>query len=120
MPDEEEFDEYNWEEYEKLMEEYEKQEKGFYGYTFFAGSIDTARWYGVGESRKDDSEMYVVLEVSLPEASLLPDDNDCPHCKTWQESLEKINQVKVLGEVTSDYIKRVHFYNTKTNKKNVY
>jgi hypothetical protein len=115
-PDEDDFyDEFGEDEWEEQFEEawefYVKQEEGFYGFTFFAGGMNTARGYIGG-----NKGVSVVLEADISEDALLPDDNDAPNAKTWQESLKAVDQVKVLGEVTSDHIKRLHFFNEKGQK----
>lgn len=80
------------------------------GFTFVSNDIELARRYGDVANR--NYEDIAVLELDLPKSSLLPDDNDCPECKTVEESLEKIKQAKVLGSITSDYIRKVYFYNS--------
>lgn len=81
-------------------------DSNYIGYVFLATTISAARFYA-GYAM---SGPRVILEVDIPEESLLPDDNDCPECKTWQESEERIMQVKVSGSITSDYFKNVYFY----------
>lgn len=88
------------------------RENNFYGFTFLATSIDKAFTYAL--SIKKD-KLMAILELSLPESLLLPDDVDCPACKTWQESDKKIKQVKVSGKVSADYIKKISLYNPITN-----
>lgn len=80
----------------------------FEGYTFFATTLDKA-WAYANMSVISDEDVPVVLQLSLPENSLLPDDNDCPECKDWNESSNKVKQVKVLGQIASDYFEKVHF-----------
>lgn len=116
-PDEDDYyysdtDEFDEEGYNNHVEEYERQMSGFLGFTFFTGGLKTARDYS-----SDADKIGVVLEVELPEEILLPDDNDCYNCETWQDSLKSIDQVKVKGGVTSDKIKRIHFFNNNTKKK---
>lgn len=41
---------------------------------------------------------------------MLPNDNDCPECETWQESLNATNQVKFEGDIPNNYISSVHIY----------
>jgi hypothetical protein len=94
------------------MKYFEEQEHGFYGYTFFTGGIESARGYA-----RYNGSIGVVIEADLSEEALLPDDNDCPSCKTWEDSLKRIDQVKVLGEITSDHIRRIHFFDNQTKKK---
>lgn len=95
---------------EEILEEYyeleeDKFKEKFEGYTFFAGTLNAASSYA------NDNDPRVVIEVSVPEESLFPDDNDCWSCKTWQESLQRTNQVKVIGPITEDYIVGVHIGN---------
>lgn len=90
-------------------EEFAKEESKFEGFTFFADRIDVAELYS-----KDATT--VIIEVSAPEESLLPDDNDCPDCEDWKESLKRTNQVKVLGPITSDYISGVYIYPQNRNE----
>lgn len=99
-PDTEEYD-LKYESY--FEEEYEKELKKINGYTFFTDSMVLAKDYS-------NSSPIVVLEVSLPEDSLLPDDNDCDDCVEWAESLQRIGQVKVPGTITDDYIVGVHIF----------
>ncbi|MDF2533883.1 MAG: hypothetical protein K0R18_40 [Bacillales bacterium] len=86
----------------------------FDGFTFLATTIDRAKTYAnwaKGEGPK------VVLEVDVSEDALQPDDNDAPFAKTWQDSSNHNDQVKLLGIVTTDYIKKVYLYNPYTMKE---
>lgn len=101
---------------DKYYEEfYEELEKDYVGYTFFTGTINHAL-----ETYGSWGDIKPVIEISVPENSLLPDDNDCTTCKTWQESLEKVNQVKVLGPITSDFIIGVHLFGPESEKIGYY
>lgn len=97
------------EQYEEKMEEYlaeemEVEKRKFEGFTFFTDKKNMAIEYS-------GSTPSVVIEVSLPESSLMADDNDCPDCKDWEESLAEVWQVKVVGPITEDYIEGVHITN---------
>lgn len=85
-------------------------EQDYDGYTFFATSYEKAQRYANWAS--SDNNPPVVIELELPESSLLPDDNDCRDCKTWQESENAVQQVKVLGPVSDEYITEINFYDT--------
>jgi len=90
---------------------------GFEGFTFVTDSKLRAKSYGsIANSNNNKHNEIVVLELDIPENSLMADDNDCPECSTAEESLEKIQQAKVLGAITSDYIKQVHFYASSSGK----
>lgn len=104
--------------FDKYIEYYQEETKNLEsqvmeGYTFFTDTIERAMTY-------TGSEPSVIIEVSISEDALLPDDNDCPDCKTWQESLQKVNQIKVSGQITSDYIVGVHLISTNGSKKVFY
>lgn len=87
---------------------------GFEGFTFVSNDITYALRYAHLVNRIQDLyEDLVVLELDVAEEALMPDDNDCPDCDTAEESLSKHKQAKVLGPITSDYIRMVHFYNQK-------
>lgn len=80
------------------------------GYTFFATTLRRAEWYA--ERAQGYENPPVVIEVEVPESALLLDDNDFPHGKTWEDSARMISQVKILGPISSEYIKSVMFYNS--------
>lgn len=84
------------------------RESNYYGFSFLATTKEKAFTY-----TKDISidQLKVIIEVQVPEELLLPDDVDCPECKTWQESSSKVNQVKVVGEISSNHIKSIYLYN---------
>ena len=84
------------------------------GYTFATNSIAKARQYANMFNPEED--IMVVLELYLPKDSLLPDTNDCPVCKTVEDSLKKIQQVSVVGPIYSNYIKQVYFYDAVDGK----
>jgi hypothetical protein len=91
------------EEYQRMMDNYE-------GYTFFATEESTAKWYGNrAEGKSNVRGVYIVLKVDVSEDALMPDLNDAPEAKTWQDSEKSVAQVSVLGTVTSDYIVGVTF-----------
>lgn len=80
----------------------------FDGFSFFATSFDVA--HGYAERAADIHDTGVVIEIDVPESSLLADDNDAPSAKTWQESAERIEQVKINGAITTDYFRTITFY----------
>lgn len=88
---------------------------GFDGFTFFATDMWTAKQYAFEWGGRSQYPK-VVLEVNVPESALLPDDNDEEGAKTWQESADLIGQVKVLGSITSDYFRKVYFFNSEQEK----
>lgn len=92
-----------------LEEEYNKELQKLNGFTFFTDSMVLAKDYS-------NSSPIVVLEVSLPEESLLPDDNDCNDCRNWKDSLQQIGQVKVPGMITDDYIVGVHIFKNRNDE----
>jgi hypothetical protein len=79
------------------------------GFTFFATSLKVAGDYALWKN-KEEKGICVILELTLPEDILLPDDNDCPIAKHWEESADKICQVKVLGSVSVSCINNIYFY----------
>lgn len=89
-----------------------EETQNFKGYTFFATNIDKAEGYA--EAIKSNDEPIVIVELKIPSDLLLPDDTDCYECKNWQESAEKVKQIKVEGPVSSSMIRKVHFYDSKT------
>ncbi|MNV89373.1 hypothetical protein D3C71_1836590 [compost metagenome] len=44
--------------------------------------------------------MYVIIKAELPEELLMPDLNDVPDAKTWEDSDREAAQVCVLGSVS--------------------
>lgn len=84
------------------------RESNYYGFSFLATTKEKAFTY-----TKDIAidQLKAIIEVQVSEELLLPDDVDCPACKTWQESSDKVNQVKVEGEITSNFIKSIYLYN---------
>lgn len=110
--------EYKSDEFEEKYQEYfdkevERQKSAYEGYTFFAKTINKAKEYC-------STQPLVVIEASLPKESLMPDDNDCPDCKTWQESLQHFAQVKVLGTITDDYITGVYIFEDNNDSEGVF
>lgn len=77
------------------------------GFTFWATDMTTAFDYIRLHLEPGPSGLMVIIEAQLPLDSLLPDDDDCPNCTTWEESAKRINQVKVLGPITDNYLKGV-------------
>lgn len=90
-----------------------EESNNFKGYTFFATNIDKAEGYA-DAIQHNDNEPIVIIELKIPSSLLLPDDTDCYECRNWQESAEKIKQVKVEGPVSSSMIRKIHFYDAKT------
>lgn len=87
----------------------ENDGRNFEGFTFMATTLERGWYYSrVGNPNNFDN-FQIVLELDVPEDSLMPDDDDCPTCKTWQDSARNIEQVKVLGSITDNYFKKVHF-----------
>ena len=59
--------------------EYEEYYKNYDGFTFFGTDDYIVKEYGYDAAVKSGfSEMYAIIEVDLPEESLLPDLNDMP------------------------------------------
>lgn len=88
---------------------------GFDGFTFFATDMWTAKQYAFDWGDRNDYPK-VVIEVNVPESALQADDNDSPDSKTWQDSAEELGQVKILGPITSNYIRKVYFFNSRQEK----
>lgn len=78
------------------------------GYTFFATTINRAAEYAVHVGKKEGF-VPVVLEIDIDEKALLPDDNDDPDAKVWQDSQDSMDQVKILGPIDTSYIRMVRF-----------
>ncbi|MNV74581.1 hypothetical protein D3C71_1678120 [compost metagenome] len=75
----------------------------YIGYTFFATDQYSAQQYGTRASDKSSfPNMYVIIKAKLPEEILMPDLNDAPDAKTWQDSDREIGQVSVLGSVITN------------------
>lgn len=91
-------------------------EENFTGFVFLATNIDKAFSYTKSSNQSIQDELSAILEISLSENDLLPDDVDCPKCKTWQESESKVSQVKVGDSISIDNVGRVFLYNNKTQK----
>jgi hypothetical protein len=54
----------------------------------------------------------IAVRLRLPEDALLPDNNDCRDCKTAKESLDKIGQCSIIGDIASNYFDYYLFFNT--------
>lgn len=79
---------------------YNKHMSNYTGYTFFGTDQYSVQQYGTRAANKSNfPEMYAIIKAELPEELLMPDLNDMPEAKTWQESSEQIGQVCVLGSV---------------------
>ena len=84
------------------MTEKEKTKVNDYlGRTFLLNSINS-----------DSIDKYgnIAIVVSADEDALLPDNNDCPTCKTAKESLDNVGQCSIIGEITDDFIVGYCFY----------
>lgn len=94
-------------------------QRNFEGFVFLTIKEYNAREYAVGElgNYASGDVCGVVIEVDVPESSILPDDSDIPEARTWQESSSIGGQVKILGPVTTDYFRDIHFYNAKLELK---
>lgn len=92
----------------------EEKMQNYNGFTFLATSIDMA--YNYAQSYYNDVDPITVVEFSVEEDKLLPDDTDCPTCKTWQESKDAIEQVKCIGKVEPENIIKIHFFDGVTGK----
>jgi hypothetical protein len=75
----------------------------FQDMVFFSTSMEEAKNYG-----SYFKEPYVILECEIPQSKLLPDKSDCEECETWQESMEKTEQVAVKGKVNIDCVVKVN------------
>lgn len=78
----------------------------YYGFTFWGTDFESAFKYAEVIDH-GPSGLVAVIEAKLPTDALLPDDNDCPDCETWEESAEAVYEVKVLGPVTDNYFTEV-------------
>lgn len=74
------------------------------GYVFLSDSFELVSGLYGSESFFEP----VVIELNIDNIILLPDDIDCPECKTWQESLEKLNQLKVKAPISINNIVKIH------------
>lgn len=83
----------------------------FDGFSFLATDFEIAKYYATRLSG-NNGEPSVIIEVDVSEDALLPDDNDAPAAKTWQESANEVDQVKVNGPIYSDYFQTIYFYDT--------
>lgn len=75
----------------------------FQDMVFFSTSMGEAKKYGSYFEKP-----YVILECEIPQSKLLPDKSDCEECETWQESMEKTEQVAVRGKININYITKVY------------
>lgn len=62
------------------------------------------------------TQAHVVIELMLDESKLLPDDDDDPNAKTWQDSANSLQQVKVGGDVSTSTFTQIYFYNRYTGE----
>lgn len=83
-------------------------EQNFNGYVFLATNAWSAEEYAI-ELYQSPENPAIILELSLLESDLLPDDVDDPDAKTWQDSESSIQQVKVGGEVSFSNVQRINF-----------
>lgn len=84
----------------------------FAGFIFLTEDYHTASDYALRlwENRSSSqANPGVVLEISIDDSKLLPDDIDSPESKTWQESMRAIHQVKTGEQIPVGDIKIVHF-----------
>lgn len=96
-----------------------KNKTEYTGFTFLATTMDKAKYYSnyVSHMREHGSIYEVVIEVEVSEEKLLPDNDDLQQAKTWQESANENQQVKIMGEVPKDWITNVHIYDTYNGQK---
>lgn len=81
----------------------------FDGFTFFATEFSVAKGYALNIAEAGDSP-GIIIEIDISEDALLPDDNDDPHAKTWQESADFVDQVKVSGPIYTNFFQTIYFY----------
>lgn len=85
------------------VEEYNKMMSRYVGYTFFAADQGTAQGYGARAAGKSNiNNFYAIIIAELDEEVLMPDLNDAPNATTWEESIQEVSQVSVLGSVSID------------------
>lgn len=82
--------------------------KNFAGYVFLATNLLTALSY------ENTEDVTIILSIFMKDDNLLPDDNDCPTCKTWQDSANNIGQVKVEGKIPATDFNTVYIYLERT------
>lgn len=75
------------------------------GFSFFTTTKERAE-----ETYLRGFRIEAIIEISVSEDALLPDDNDDPDATTWQESRNSVQQVKVLGEINTTDINGVYIY----------
>ncbi|MNC23024.1 hypothetical protein D3C75_710360 [compost metagenome] len=95
----------NWSEDDFNLYGEDFAKENYLGYVFLSATPELAKDYAQG-----NGDIAIVLECEISDDTLLPDDSDCPSCKTWQESLNVSSQVKVSGEISTSDIKKVFFY----------
>ncbi len=83
------------------------------GQVFFTNNQDKTfvycqrKW---GSEGGDQDNLWVILEVNLDGLELLPDNDDCPTCEDYEESLSKCGQLAVEGTVEPNRIIGLSFY----------
>lgn len=80
------------------------------GRVFLGTDLETGELYAGYAAEVGD--VPVVLELTLNEDVLLPDNDDMPDATTWQETAESLKQVTVEGKINTGDITKVYFYTT--------
>lgn len=84
---------------------------GSSGLLYF-GDIDEAKAHGYGASQQyydewDGGPPYAVMEVNVSSEDLLPDNDDCKECKTWEESMAVTYSCATNKDVSIDRVTKV-------------
>lgn len=88
----------------------------FEGYTFLATTEDQAKNYAQNRLWENEGNVYLtIIEIEMEEELLLPDNDDLDDAKTWQESAEELEQVKVQGGIPKEKITNVRMYDNDEN-----
>ena len=85
---------------------------------YLASNAKTAEFYGKRQAKKDDDEYYVVLEITVPDASkFLPDDHFAHNLKKEYSFRQSKQSLKSLGSIAYKGIIRPKFIKLHSKKK---
>lgn len=87
---------------------------------FFTNDENNAMTYSEFTWDHDGANYWdylAIVHVELASNSLYPDNDDCPECETWEESLDQIGQVGVKGKVSTSQFTRVDVFKPENKSK---
>lgn len=71
-------------------------------------ALIAAEFWAMENEENEEDILYAIIEYSMPEDLLEPDNFDGNDYKTWQESAEGNGQVQIKGSIPNSFITKVN------------